>query len=62
MQIKITGIKIEKNRVVITEAIEIDEDGRNIRKITINEKFAIALRQTDFEINLTFFGSEKCKS
>tara|TARA_R110001606_G_scaffold373482_1_gene530872 strand:+ start:319 stop:486 length:168 start_codon:yes stop_codon:yes gene_type:complete len=52
MQIKITGIKIEKNRVVITEAIEIDEDGRNIRKLTINEKFAIALRQTDFEINL----------
>ena len=52
MLIKITGLKIEKNKIEITEAIQIEENGNHIRKLNLNEKFAIALRQTDFEINL----------
>jgi hypothetical protein len=44
-EIIITGMKIEKNQIVITEAKQVDDDGNPTRKVSINEHFAIALSE-----------------
>ncbi len=51
MEIRITQIEIKKGELIIKEARKL-EAGRIGPKITINEKFAITLKQTDIELNL----------
>jgi hypothetical protein len=51
-EIIITGMKIEKNQIVITEAKQVDDDGNPTRKVSINEHFAIALKASVIELNL----------
>jgi hypothetical protein len=51
-EIIITGMKIEKNQIVITEAKQVDDDGNPTRKVSINEHFAIALKGSVIELNL----------
>lgn len=51
-EIIITGMKIEKNQIVITEAKQVDDDGNPTRKVSINEHFAIALKGSVIDLNL----------
>ncbi len=50
-EIRITQIEIKKGELIIKEVRKLN-DGRIGPKVTINEKFAITLKQTDIELNL----------
>ena len=51
-KILITGMAIEKNRIVIKEAKHVDNSGKPTRAVAINEAFAIALKASIIELDL----------
>lgn len=50
-EIRITQLEIKNGTIIIKEAVKLN-DGRIGKKIALNEKFAITLKQTDIELNL----------
>ena len=50
-EIRITQLEIKNGQIVIKEARNLN-DGRIGPKVTINQKFALAIKQTDIELNL----------
>jgi len=50
-EIRITQLEIRNGQLIIKEARKLN-NGRIGPKVTINEKFAITLKQTDIELNL----------
>lgn len=50
-EIRITQLEIKNGNLIIKEVRKLN-DGRIGPKVTINEKFAITLKQTDIELNL----------
>ena len=57
-KITITGMKIEKNRLIITEAKHIDDNGNPTRPVAINQAFAVALKGSEIELNLDHLKSD----
>lgn len=51
-EIIITGIKIEKNRLIITEAKHVDNNGNPTKKVSINEHFAVALKASIIQLDM----------
>lgn len=51
-------MKIEKNRLIITEAKHVDENGNPTRSVAINEAFAVALKASEISLNLEHLKSD----
>jgi len=51
-EIIITGMKIEKNRLIITEVKQVDSNGMPTRKVNLNEHFAVALKASIIQLDL----------
>lgn len=57
-KITITGMKIEKNRLIITEVKLLDENGNPTRSVAINEAFAVSLKGSEISLNLEHLKSD----
>lgn len=55
MKIRFTQMAYEKGKIIVKEVHAVDDNGKFIRKINLNEAFAIAIKQTDYELNTDGF-------
>ena len=52
-EILITKMKVDKNKIEISEAKIIDENGNPTRTVAINESFAVALKGSIIDLDLS---------
>ena len=52
-EILITKMKVEKNTIEISEAKIIDDNGNPTRSVAINESFAVALKGSIIDLDLS---------
>lgn len=57
-KVLITGLRIEKNKLTITEVKHLDDNGNPTRSVAINEAFAVALKGSEIELNLDHLKSD----
>jgi len=57
-EVIITGMKIEKNRLIITEVKQVDSNGMPTRKVNLNEHFAVALKGTIIDLDMDHLKSD----
>ena len=52
-EILITKMKVDKNRIEISEAKIVDDNGKPTRSVAINESFAVALKGSIIDLDLS---------
>lgn len=57
-EILITKMKVDKNKIEISEAKIVDENGNPTRNVAINESFAVALKASIIDLDLSHLKNE----
>lgn len=51
-------MKVDKNRIEISEAKIVDDNGKPTRSVAINESFAVALKGSIIDLDLSHLNNE----
>ena len=57
-EILITKMKVQKNTIEISEAKIVDDNGNPTRNVAINESFAVALKGSIIDLDLSHLNNE----
>ena len=52
-------MKVDKNKIEISEAKIVDENGNPTRSVTINESFAVALKASIIDLDLSHINQKE---
>lgn len=58
-EILITKMKVDKNKIEISEAKIVDENGNPTRSVAINESFAVALKASIIDLDLSHINQKE---